>query len=320
MAAAVNKDFNSADIQEEMEIYGFFVSDHADSVINIFFLTRERDPGSAAVKHDLTGFLVIVDQGLVLTAAEKLHTGPGSASGLYGDLEFNSASAYSLDRKAAVGNLQSIGCHFILTVIADLTDRSLDKASVLERQLAGKRIGAGPALFPGGEVAVPHFLPGNHDDTVIRHPERLGGIEVKAVVEFPDLIDPETAVFKVHLSQQVNTGVYVLIGRADLREILGAGQYDLLPVQDNIIRALIGAVQAVESMVQVNLPFCFFIKQMSDIFPVQEIFAARQDHVPEAGLLLFFLLVGNRIHGRRFHAQAGSRCMDNSFKTFRSFS
>ena len=67
---AVNKNFERTDIQKHSQFDGIFLSNAADSVVDIVFMAGEGDAGFAAVKYDLLFFCVVVDKSLMFTSAE----------------------------------------------------------------------------------------------------------------------------------------------------------------------------------------------------------------------------------------------------------
>ena len=86
-----------------------------------------------------------------------------------------------------------------------------------------------------------------------------------------------------------------------LRQVLGAGKYDFLSVDHQIVRTFIDAVQVVEVLFELRLP----VKQMSHIFPLHQVAAPAQNEVSETGIHRFY--AEDIVQGRRlaFVADAG---------------
>ena len=89
---------------------------------------------------------------------------------------------------------------------------------------------------------------------------------------------------KIQLSDHIQSGVNVLVPVAHLRQVLRAGEHDFLAIQDNVIRALIDAVQNIEVVLVFGLP----VKQVADIFPMEQVAALAEDEVSVPFSLRFF--------------------------------
>jgi hypothetical protein len=62
-----------------------------------------------------------------------------------------------------------------------------------------------------------------------------------------------------------------------LRQVLGAGKYDFLSVDHQIVRTFIDAVKVIEVIFKLRLP----VKQMPHIFPLHQVAAPAQNEVSE---------------------------------------
>ena len=80
----------------------------------------------------------------------------------------------------------------------------------------------------------------------------------------------------------------ILIQAPHLRKVLRTGQNELLSIHADVIGALIDTVQGEIFFGHGDLPLGILIDQMTDIFPVQQIFAPCQNQISISVLLLLF--------------------------------
>ena len=281
-----------------MKINAVLLADRADSLIDILLTAAERNSALTSVEDDLSRLFVVIDKRLMFLSAEEFDAGLLSGSKLQSDRKLRACSAHSLYGEFAVRDRDRSGSDLIASVILNLTDRPLDKLSILDTQFARKNVGAGPTLFPRREVAVPHFLPGGHDHAAVRHAEGLRRVEVESMIQLTDLVHSEPAVVKIQLAHHIDAGVYVLVCVAHLRKILRTCQDHIHAIQFHVIRTLVDAVQAEILVLHRDLSLGILLQKVSHIFPVKKVFAAGKDQVSESVLLDHIISLERACRGR----------------------
>ena len=150
ITSTVNEDLDGVDVQEYMKINAVLLADRADSLIDILLTAAERNSALTSVEDDLSRLFVVIDKRLMFLSAEEFDAGLLSGSKLQSDRKLRACSAHSLYGEFAVRDRDRSGSDLIASVILNLTDRPLDKLSILDTQFARKYVGTGrPIPLPG---------------------------------------------------------------------------------------------------------------------------------------------------------------------------
>ena len=137
------------------------------------------------------------------TVTEQLHTSLCRCGRIQLKGKGNHISRDSGNGCFRILDFDLIRLHRVRVELFNFTDRTLDQEITFCGKFTRQCICTCPSVLCGREITVPHFLPCNHNDAAVRHPQCLRCIDIKTVVDLADHPHLELTCLKIQLAEHI---------------------------------------------------------------------------------------------------------------------
>ena len=115
VSAAVDEDFQRADVEQHFQFDGFRMADVQLADIHVILTAGERNAGLAAVDGKYAFFFVKIYYCFMCLSREEFDTGAGSSAGLQSQADPCDCAADAFDRYFTSGDGEGLACNLVLT-------------------------------------------------------------------------------------------------------------------------------------------------------------------------------------------------------------